>query len=130
WFNRLKVRNKFLWIGIFLMPFLLGLGGTGIWGVIQVNSILLDVQGEQLPSIVNLETIAQKIEGAQSDFRQALLETNNTQVQKAVTAAQSDIAIAQKSLDAYLPAEHGATEEDMAKIMDSDWKSWLAQSQS
>lgn len=129
WFNQLKVRNKFLLIGILLLPFLLGLGGTGIWGVIQVNSILQDVQGEQIPSIVNLEIIAQKVESAQSDIRLALLENNSAGIQKALASAQSELAIGQKSLDTYLPLDHGTTENDLAKTLVSDWKNWLAETQ-
>jgi methyl-accepting chemotaxis protein len=129
WFNRLKVRNKFLLIAIFLMPFLLGLGGTGIWGVIQINAILQDVQGEQIPSILNLENMAQKIEAAQASQRLALFENNTSRIQKELATAQSEVAIAQKNLDAYLPRDHGAKENELAKTLDTDWEAWLAQFQ-
>jgi len=116
-------------IAFLLLPFLAGLGGTGIWGVIQVSTILHDVQGEQIPSILNLGTIAQKVQAAQADVALALLETNPSKIQKSLSSAQSEIAIAQKSLDIYLPAEHGAIENDLAKTLNDNWKVWLTQTQ-
>src|SRR5438045_3770104 len=76
WFNQLKVRNRFLVIGLFILPFLLGLAGVGVGGVFQVNALRNKVEEQQLPSVYELGQALALVQQVRISYRDALIETD------------------------------------------------------
>ncbi|NWJ94429.1 MAG: methyl-accepting chemotaxis protein [Chloroflexi bacterium] len=127
WFDRLKVRSKFLLIGLFILPFLAGLGGAGIWGVNEVNSILQSVQKVQIPSIFAVDMTSEEIQATRVNYRQALLETTPEGVQNSFTAARETLTLARKSWETYIQLPPTPEEKAFWPDFEAKWKDWTVE---
>lgn len=123
-FNNLKLRHKFLVIGIVVLPFVLGLGTTGIWGVLTVNSLLQQTQHQQLPSIYELAVTSEKVQLVRNANRQTLAETDPAKIQQAVDKAHRNLALARQHWNIYLPLPAVEQEKAIWPRFEAEWQAW------
>lgn len=127
WFNDLRVRSKFLVIGAVILPFLLGLAGTGVWGVNDVNSLLQDEQNSQIPSIYNLDLALSTVQNARSCYRQAILESEVSKIQAGLNSCKDATTQARKYWEVYLSFPAEAEEQALWPQFETDWTDWTNQ---
>ena len=127
WFTNLRLSYKFLTISLFLLPFVIGLGGAGIWGTFTINRSLQDVQGQQIPSILNISIALNKSQAVRDELHLALLDADSAQADIHLNAALADLAIANTRLNTYISAPHDAEEARIGINIKKDWQNWLTQ---
>ncbi|NWJ98041.1 MAG: MCP four helix bundle domain-containing protein [Chloroflexi bacterium] len=127
WFNRLRVRTRFLLIALFILPFLTGLGGAGVWGVLQINNILQEEQANQTPSVYDLSQVITQIQSARMDYYQALLETDPSKLQQLVSSVKAHVKLARDYWETYrqLPSVPG--ERALWPQFEATWKDWVSE---
>jgi methyl-accepting chemotaxis protein len=123
-FRNLKVQSKFLIIGAFILLFMLGLGGVGVWGVDGVNRILQEAQSDQIPSIYQIGQTIDKTETVRVNYRQVLIETEPDKVQKAVTATKDSLVLARASWESYTKLPYSVEEKVLWPQFETVWKAW------
>lgn len=137
WFNNLKVSRKFLAVGTFIFPLLILLSGTGIWGVLQVNTSLQDVRNNQIPAIYQIAGIIQHIQNSELQVAQLLLELDPhkaslqpDKIPNLIAAVRANISQAQKGWETYTTLNTSIEENSLAQQFSSDWKIWSAEAES
>ncbi|NWJ95243.1 MAG: methyl-accepting chemotaxis protein [Chloroflexi bacterium] len=125
WFNNLKIYKKFLTVGAIVLPFLLALAGTGLWGANEINNILQQSQSQQIPSIYTLSQAVEKGESARIYVRQALLETDADRLQNAITTARDDLSLVRKSWDEYTKLDAIDQEKALWPQFETEYKAWI-----
>lgn len=123
-FNNLKISQKFLIIGLIIIPFVLALGGTGVFGVMQVNDLLQETQSVQLPSVHQLANVTQYLQNARIYNRQALLEADASKVEEAISNARFNLLETRKYWELYLKLPSVAAERVLWVDFEANWKSW------
>jgi methyl-accepting chemotaxis protein len=125
WFNNLKIYKKFLTVGAIVLPFLIALAGTGLWGANEINNILQQVQAQQVPSIYSLSQAVETGETARVYIRQSLIETDPDKVQKAVASARQELANVRTNWDLYIKLPAVDQEKALWPQFESEYKLWL-----
>jgi methyl-accepting chemotaxis protein len=124
WFNQRKVVTRFLIIGLFILPFLLGLAGVGSWGVFQVNDLLKEFQEQQLPSVYDLGQAIDLIDQVHISYRDAVIETDPAKITQIITTSQETFKKARQSWELYksLPATNA--EIALWPKVEDNWNQW------
>jgi methyl-accepting chemotaxis protein len=127
-FNKLSVSKRFLLSAAVIIPLLLALGGAGIWGVSQVNSIVHNTNQVDLPAIYYLGLARNKVAEVRLDSRQLVLETLTTRIEQTIASTKQDLSEARESWENYtkLPASQEAKEK--WNLLEADWDAWDKQS--
>ncbi|MEI6047063.1 MAG: methyl-accepting chemotaxis protein, partial [Chloroflexota bacterium] len=127
WFNRLRVRTRFLLIALFILPFLTGLGGAGVWGVLQINNILQEEQANQTPSVYDLSQVITQIQSARMDYYQALLETDPSKLQQLVSSVKAHVKLARDYWETYRQLPSVLGERALWPQFEATWKDWVSE---
>jgi len=72
WFNQLKIGLQFTIISSLVLSFVMALSGVAIWGVIQFQDFLNEVQGDQIPEILNNSEALGSVRASQVQVHQLL----------------------------------------------------------
>jgi methyl-accepting chemotaxis protein len=129
WFNRLKVRTRFILIGLFILPFLAGLGGAGVWGIVQVNAIAQGLQQNQLQSEQDFTRIVEYVQATRIYNRQANFETDPTKVAENIALARQSQAQARQFWDEYLRLPSDPEERALWPQFEAAWQSFAAENE-
>jgi methyl-accepting chemotaxis protein len=129
WFNNLRVQNKFLVVASIVIPFLIGLGVIGIWGVSDINEVLQEAQNNQIPSIYYLGQSAKATELVRIANRQALLDTDPAKIQEDVGQARNNITNARKFWDIYIKLPATVEEQTLWPQFEEEWNLWTGETE-
>jgi methyl-accepting chemotaxis protein len=124
WFNHLQVRTRFVVIGLFIAPFLLGLGSAGGWGIFQLGDILHHITNNNLPAMLYLGQTVNEVELVRISYRNMLLETDPLKIQNAITTTQETLVKAHKSWEQYTALPNDEEERALWPEFEANWKEW------
>jgi methyl-accepting chemotaxis protein len=129
WFNRRKVRTRFILIGLLILPFLVGLGGTGVWGIVQVNGIVQDLEQNQLHSERDFTKIVAQLQAARIYNRQATFETDPAKLAENVALARQSQTQARQSWEEYLRLPSDPEERVLWPQFEAAWPPFVAENE-
>lgn len=127
WFNNLCIRNKFLVIAVVILPFLLGLAGTGVWGVNEINGLLQKGQAQEIPSIYDLGLVRANTQEADNCYRKVTLETDVQKIQTVLDKCKALVTEARKYWELYLLLPAIIEEKVLWSQFESTWKTWQSE---
>jgi methyl-accepting chemotaxis protein len=129
WFNNLKIRSKFFAVIAVLLFFLIGLGFTGLFGVLVIHGVVEESQDHSFPAIYHLATTSKHLQLARNANRQAIAEINQTDIINAINKSKTNQTEALKSWQNYLAIHNREAETDLVKKFEAEWQLWVEESE-
>jgi methyl-accepting chemotaxis protein len=123
-FNNLKLRSKFLVIGLVILPLLLILSAVGVWGVTTINNLLQQTQQQQLPSIYDLAEMSEKVQLTRNANRQVLAEIDLAKITQVSELALKNQQLARQHWEAYLKLPSVEEERQLWPLLETEWQAW------
>jgi methyl-accepting chemotaxis protein len=132
WFNNRTVSTRFLIISVILIPFVLLLGGSGIWGAFRLQTTLQGTNSDELYSIYTLSEASESItELVNLNIRQTLnlapdVPNQASNANNFKSIFDEDLAQLEQNWQAYKATDIDDEEAKLITQFDAAYPTWLA----
>jgi methyl-accepting chemotaxis protein len=126
-FKNLSIKARLIFIMAFLSLLLLGMGILGLSGMSKANEGLRTVYEDRTVTMGQLTTVLQNLLNNRLEIANTIIEPTDENIQKRMTAIDSNIELINKTWDAYMATYLTPEEKILAEKFAEDRKKFVVE---